>query len=117
MDNLLNTFDGLEKSNKIMGLLSQNQMDITNNLANVHTPNYIKKNSNFHEVLSTMRSPMLTDLAKKVGPCPIIKEEGGKVVLETELSNMQMNFLYYNLALRRAGSLINIIKAVGQTGR
>lgn len=117
MSDFLNTFDNLKSTGKIMGLLGQNQMAITNNIANVQTPGYTRKETNFQEVIGTMRSPFLTDKAKEMGPCPLVDENGGKVVMESEIANMQKNFIYYNMVTRRASSIIATIKAVAQIGR
>lgn len=117
MGNFLNSFKGIEASTQILGLLSKNQAIITGNIANVDTPEYVKKNSNFEEVIGSIRNPLQTELSKKMGPNPLLDEDGGKVNLETELTNMNRNLLYYNMVLRRAGSVINIVKTIGQMGR
>lgn len=117
MNDFLNTYDGLKISGKLMSLLSQEQATITSNITNVDTPQYVRKESNFENVIGSMRSPIETELAKKMGAGPLLNEQGGKVVLENELLNMQRNFLLYNMVTRRAGSLINIIKNAAQIGR
>lgn len=117
MAGFFNTIKGIQNTGRLLTLLSQNQAIITNNIANVDTPNYVKQNTNFEQVLGSIRSPIETELAKKVGPCPLLSEGDGKVNLETELMNMQKNFIYYSMVTRRAGSIINIVKNIGQIGR
>lgn len=117
MSDFINSFEGLDATGKILGLLGKNQSTITNNIANMQTPGYVRKETNFQEVIGSMRSPILTDQAERMGPCPMVEEDGGKVVLETELMNMQKNFIFYNMVSRRASSLITTIKAVAQVGR
>ena len=117
MGELFNTFDGLKVSGKILNLLSKDQSIITSNITNVDTPNYIRKKSNFEDVIGSIRSPIETELAKKMGPSPLTSEQDGKVVLENELMNMQRNFLLYSMVTRRAGSLVTVIKGAAQIGR
>lgn len=117
MGEFLNTFQNLHSTGKILGLLGQNQTAIANNISNCQTPNYVRKNTNFAEVIGSMRSPIETPLAKKMGPSPMMMEDKGKVVLEQELTNMQRNFLLYNLVTRRATSLVTTIKNSATLGR
>lgn len=117
MSDFLNTFNSLSSTGKILDLLSKNNVTITNNLTNVDTPGYVRQNSNFEEVMGSIRSPIETNLAKKMGASPYLNQNDGKVNLETELTNMQRNFLLYNMVTRRAGSLVTTIKAVSQIGR
>jgi flagellar basal body rod protein FlgB len=117
MGKFINTFQSMDVARTLLNMISKNQTIITSNVSNYHTPGYVKKNSNFQEVLGSMRSPVLTDLAKKMGPAPMVTEPEGKVVLEEELLNMQRNFLYYSMVSRRSTSLITAIKAIAQVGR
>lgn len=117
MNGFLNTFKSLDATGKILNLLSSNQATITNNIANVDTPEYVRKETNFEDVIGSIRSPVETELAKKMGPSPLLNDPKGKVVLETELVNMNRNLLYYTMVTRRAGSIVNIIKNIAQVGR
>lgn len=117
MGEFLNTFKSLKLTGDMMGLLSKNQSVIANNIANVQTPNYTKQNTNFAEVMGSIRSPVETTLAKKMGPSPMVTESDGKVKLEEEFTNMQRNFLLYNMVARQATSLVTIIKSSSQIGR
>ena len=117
MADFLNVFSELNSTNKIMNLISQNHSAITNNISNCQTPGYVKQNTNFADVIGSMRSPIETTLAKKMGPSPSLMENDGKVVLEEEITNMQRNFLMYSMVSRRAGALITIIKSTAQAGR
>lgn len=117
MGGFLNTFKALESTGQMLGLLSKNQSVIANNIANVQTPNYTKQNTNFAEVMGSIRSPIDTTLAKKMGPSPMVTDGDGKVQLEVEFTNMQRNFLLYNMVARQASSLVTIIKSSSQVGR
>ncbi|MEW5820597.1 MAG: flagellar basal body protein [Cyanobacteriota bacterium] len=117
MNVFLKTFDSLNITGKMLTLLSNNNSVITNNISNSDTPGYVKQNTNFEQVMGSIRSPIETPLAKRMGPNPMLVEDGGKVVLEEEITNMQRNFLLYNLVTRRAGSLVTTIKSMAQVGR
>lgn len=117
MSDVLNSFGSVNLSTQILGLLSRNQTHILNNLSNMDTPNYVKQETNFEDVIGSLRSPLETGLAKKMGPMPLTQKGEGKVTLEEELMNMQQNLIFYNMNIRRAGSFITSIKAVAGVGR
>ena len=117
MSGFINTFDTLKVSGQLMNMLSKNQSIITNNLTNIDTPDYQAQNTNFREVMGTIQSPIMTDLAQKMGPPPLITNNEGKVDLEKELLNMQVNNVFYTLASKRAGKVIAEIKSASQVGR
>jgi flagellar basal body rod protein FlgB len=117
MAEFLNSFKSLKVTGTLLSLITKNQTVVANNISNLQTPEYVKKNTNFEEVIGSIRSPVLTDLAKEMGPGPTVSEGDGKVVLEEELVNMQKNFLYYSVASRRAASLVTTLKAMAQVGR
>jgi len=109
--------DSIDKTNLILDVIAKRQEAIGANLANIHTPGYIRQDINFEQYMGRVNSPLETKLSKKLGPSAMIKEEGGVVNPAKELILMQKNALFYTLATRRITSTIQEIKSISQVGR
>ncbi|MDD3420003.1 MAG: flagellar basal body protein [Candidatus Gastranaerophilales bacterium] len=109
--------DSLGSSANILNLLSAKQQVISENLANMHTPGYKKKNINFSQVLANGNNSLETKLSQKLGPSPISVTESGEVAPADELMEMQKVQLYYTVATRQMTSVIQQLKQVAQAGR
>ena len=96
MSEFLNTFRALDRTGKILGLLAKNQTHVMNNISNVHTPNYIKQNTNFQEVIGSMRSPIEIELSKKLRE--FSKTLGGREQLAVEEFASSLEFIPVTLA-------------------
>lgn len=107
----------LDRTSLILGLISQKQKMLGANLANIDTPGYIRKDIDFQQYLGNMNSPLETDLSTRLGPSAVITEDGKQVVPVDELSSMQKNALYYNVAVRRMSSIITQMKTVVNVGK
>jgi len=107
----------LDKANLILDLITVKQQAISSNIANVNTPGYARQDVTFEQYLGKLNTPLETQLAKKIGPCPLMEERGGKVNIAEELVAMQKNSLFYSVATRRANSLIQELKTVVQVGK
>lgn len=107
----------LDKTNMILDVIAKRQEAIGANLANVHTPGYIRQDINFEQYLGSLNSPLETSLSKKLGPSPVMKSEGGEVNPAQEMILLQKNALFYTLATRRVTSMIQELKTVSQVGR
>lgn len=107
----------LDSTNMVLDLISIKQQALSSNIANVSTPGYVRQDVSFEQYIGKLNSPLETKMSKKIGPCPILEEKGGKVNIAEELMAMQKNALFYSVATRRANSLIQELKTVAQLGR
>ncbi|OGI01248.1 MAG: hypothetical protein A2Y25_01820 [Candidatus Melainabacteria bacterium GWF2_37_15] len=107
----------LDKTNLVLDLVGARQKAISSNMANVNTPGYVRQDVSFEEYLDTINKPLQTQLAKKMGPSPLLTEKTEPVTLGDELVAMQRNSLLYSIAARRASMLIQEMKTVAQLGR
>ena len=68
------SLDSMGKVSLMMDLISQRQRALGSNIANVDTPGYIRQDINFGQYLSTMNSPLETQLSEKLGPSPVVMD-------------------------------------------
>lgn len=104
-------------SSKVLNLLSAKQQMISENLANMNTPGYKKKDINFSQYLAGNGSSLETKLSQKLGPSPMMTETGGEVSSTEELMEMQKVQVFYTVATRQMTSVIQQLKQVAQAGR
>jgi len=110
--------NGTQKINLMLDLIAQRQRAIGSNIANVDTPNYVRKDINFQNYLGTMNSPLETKLSAMLGPsCIMEDQEHEKIDIANELNAMQQNSLLYTMATRRMSSIITEMKTVINVGK
>ena len=109
--------NSLGLSGNVLNLLSAKQQAISENLANMNTPGYKKKDINFAQYLSSHNNPLETKLSEKLGPSPMMTESGGEVSSTDELMDMQKVQVFYTVATRQMTSVITQLKQVAQAGR
>lgn len=107
----------LDHTNLILDLVGARQKAISSNLANVNTPGYVRQTVNFEGYLDTLNKPLETQLAKKMGPNPLMFDKEDKVIVAEELLALQRNQLLYSIGTRRASMLIQEMKTVTQVGK
>ncbi len=104
----------LNEPQKMLSLVSQRQEALSDNIANMHTPGYRRKDVDFSQHLSSgISSTIEAKLIDKYGPSPITNSSaagGENISTEDELSLMQQNYLMYNVAVRNLSSTITEIK-------
>lgn len=61
----------------MMDLISQRQVALGSNIANIHTPGYVRRDIDFQEYLGSMDSPLETKLSQRLGPSAIIETKSG----------------------------------------
>ncbi len=109
---------GTGKINLMLDLISQRQRALSSNIANIDTPNYVRKDVDFQQYLGTMNSPLETKLSAALGPSGVLEErDGERVELGNELNEMQQNSLLYTMASKRMGSMITQMKTVINVGK
>lgn len=110
--------DNTNKINLMLDLIAQRQRALGSNIANVDTPNYVRKDIDFQSYLGTMNSPLETKLSERLGPSGILEErENEKIDIANELNEMQQNSLLYSMATRRMSSIITEMKTVINVGK
>lgn len=98
----------------ILDLLSAKQQVIAENLANVNTPGYQKRDVSFSQYLSSHNNPLETKMSEKLGPSPFNVTEGGEVSATEELMDIQKVQVLYTIASRQMTSVIQQMKQVTQ---
>ena len=110
--------DSMGKTELMLDLISQRQVALGSNLANIHTPGYVRKDINFNEYLGSMNSPLETKLSQKLGPSAIIEERYQEEIRpDKELIEIQNNTLLYTMAARRMSNIITEMKTVINVGK
>ena len=109
--------DPIVKTNLMLDLISQRQRALSTNLANMDTPNYVRKDISFDQYLGTMNNPLETELSSKLGPSGLIEEQEAGVDPTYELAEMQKMSILYAVASRKMSALINEMKTVANVGK
>ncbi len=102
----------MNSSQNMLDLISARQEALADNIANVHTPNYRRKDVDFSQYLNQdSASNLERKLTDKFGAAPIASASGGKnLPAEDELALMQKNYILYNVATKQLKSTITQIK-------
>lgn len=111
------SIDSMQKTGYVLDLIAQKQKTIGENLANIDTPDYTRKDVNFAQYLGANNSPLETQLSKKLGNSVVFDEDTGEVVNPAnELMELQKNALLYNMATRRMSNIITQMRTVIKVG-
>ena len=105
----------MNSSLKSLSLISARQEALADNIANMHTPGYRRKDIDFSQYLSTTPNTRLeAKMVEKYGTAPVssTSSESDKISVEDELSKMQENYLYYAAASRQLSNTITQIRTV-----
>ena len=102
----------IQNSQKMLSLVSARQEALSDNIANMHTVGYRRKDVDFSQYLSSGNSLSLENkLIEKFGSAPVASSNNGQQRSpEDELALMQQNYLYYTVAVRQLSSTITKIK-------
>lgn len=112
------SIDPMKGTGYLLDLIATKQKALGENMANIDTPGYVRKDVNFGEYLSTNGTGLETKLSAKFGSAPISeKETGGVVNPANELMELQKNSLLYTMATRRMSSIITEMKTVINVGK
>lgn len=100
-----------------LDLIAERHKALSSNLANMHTPNYRRKDISFSQYLGESANPLETKLSALMGASPAsIETTDEEVNPATELSEIQKNSLLYTVAARRMTNLITEMKTVINMG-
>ncbi len=103
----------LNEPQKMLGLISERQQLLADNIVNMHTKGYRRKDIDFSQYLNSGNSSILeAKLIDKFGTSPISSSTTNteNISTEDELSLMQENYILYSMAARQLSSTITEIK-------
>ncbi len=113
-------YDSIDRMDRMISGLSQQQKVVSNNIANSNTPGYVRQSYNFTEVLGQLSNPYETHLSQKMGSMEnsaMVQTTGTGVDMATEMIEMQKVFLNYSLVTKRASTVFNNLRRATQIGR
>ena len=87
--------DPIQKSQLFLDLIAARQEAVSGNIANMDTPNYVRKDIEFSQYLNTMNSDLETKLSQKLGPSGVMEPQSQALSAEDELALMQKNSILY----------------------
>jgi flagellar basal-body rod protein FlgB len=109
----------LQPVQHLLSAISERQRINGANIANAQTPGYRARSVSFAELLGE-ENPFETPLAAKMGshmPEMDTRITESPVELQKELIETQKNLLFYNMAVRRASTIVTGLKTASQVGR
>ena len=115
----LSQYGSLNNTSHILTMLGNRQKLIGQNIANVDTPGYTKKELNFSDYLGSGANILEEKMNAKFGKSSIagLQETGETVNLSNEMVDLQKNSLMYNVAVRRMSSAITEMKTAINMGK
>lgn len=110
--------DSMNGTSEILDLISRRQKVLGENLANLDTPGYKRKDVDFSQYMGETSSPIEAKLATKFGPSPVFEESSNEEVNPAnELMEIQKNSLLYTMATRRMSNIISEMRTVTNVGK
>ena len=104
----------LNSPKKMLSMVAQRQECLSDNIANMHTKGYRRKDVDFSQYLNNgISSRLEANIVEKYGPAPLsstIAGAGENITTEEEMAKMQENYLLYNVAVRHLSSTITEIR-------
>lgn len=113
------SIDKMKDASIMLNLIAKRQKVLGENLANVDTPGYTRKDVNFGQCLNSITGGALeSSLSSTFGPSPTSVEQTGEAVTPAnELMEMQKNSLLYSMATRQMSSVITQMKTAINVGK
>ena len=108
--------DPIQKSQLMLDLIANRQEAISGNIANMDTPNYVRKDIEFSQYLNTMNGSLETRLSQKLGPSGVIEAKQQTLSVMDELAIMQKNSMLYGVAAKHLTSIITEMKTAINVG-
>src|SRR5574344_1503269 len=111
-------YDCLAETGKILDVISVRQQAIGDNLANIDTPGYVRKDVDFGKYIDSMHTPCETDLAKRLGKSVIMEQQQvQEITPATALMELQKHAILYTMAPRRMSNIITEMKTAVSVGK
>lgn len=110
--------DSMSGTGALLDLISRRQKIIGDNLANLDTPGYRRKDLDFGQYLEGTNNPLESKLTAKFGPPPVFEHSSNEEVNPAnELMELQKNSLLYTMATRRMSNIITEMRTVTNVGK
>ena len=109
--------DPIQKSQLFLDLIAARQEAVSGNIANMDTPNYVRKDIEFSQYLNTMNSDLETKLSQKLGPSGVMEPQSQALSAEAELALMQKNSILSAVAARQVTNTITELTTVIKRGK
>ena len=106
----------IQKAQLMLDLIANRQEAIAGNIANMDTPNYVRKDVEFFQYLNTMNGSLETKLSQKLGPSGVMEPREQTLSVTDELAIAQKNSMLYSVAARQMTSVVNEMKTVINVG-
>lgn len=109
----------MKDASSMLGLIAKRQKALGENLANVDTPNYVRKDVDFSQQMNSIGGLSLeTKFSSKFGPSPVEEERTGEQVNSAnEIVELQKNSVLYSMATRQMSSVITQMKTAINVGK
>lgn len=108
----------MNDASTMLGLIAQRQKALGDNLANVDTPGYVRKDVDFSQQLNSVSGNLESKFSSKFGSSPIAEErEGEQVNAANEIVELQKNSVLYSMATRQMSSIITQMRTVINVGK
>ncbi len=115
---MFTSLDHMGRVGLMLDLITQRQVAIGSNLANMDTPGYVRRDIDFAEYLGSMNSPLETKLSEKLGASAVISQRTYEEIRpDKELMELQHNAILYTMATRRMSNIITEMKTVINVGK
>ena len=115
---MFTSLDHMGRVGLMLDLITQRQVALGSNLANMDTPGYVRRDIDFSEYLGSMNSPLETKLSEKLGASAVISERNYEEIRpDKELMELQHNAILYTMATRRMSNIITEMKTVINVGK
>ncbi len=115
---MFTSLDHMGRVGLMLDLITQRQVAIGSNLANMDTPGYVRRDIDFSEYLGSMNSPLETKLSEKLGASAVISQRTYEEIRpDKELMELQNNAILYTMATRRMSNIITEMKTVINVGK
>lgn len=112
------SIDPMKNTGAILDLIAKKQKAIGDNISNIDTPGYKRKDVDFGQYMGVSGSTLESKISAKYGAAPVFDNATDEEINPAnELMAMQKNSLLYTMATRRMSNIISEMKTVINVGR
>lgn len=114
----INSLDPMKGTGAILDLIAKKQKAIGENLSNIDTPGYHRKDVDFGQYMGSAGGSLENKISSKYGPSPVFDDTSNEEINPAnELLALQRNSLLYTMATRRMSNIITEMKTVVNVGK
>lgn len=116
---MFKSFNIMNDATNMLGLIAKRQQALGDNLANVDTPGYVRKDVDFSQHLNgSVGGDLESKMSSRFGSAPVFEErEGEQVNSANEIVELQKNSVLYSMATRQMSSIITQMKTAINVGK